>query len=124
MLSFKQLESFRPPISNANSSEIESGRKMYSKPSSFRSKANVFKRNQYLVTETVKDIEDQGQIKIATTNSRNHYIPIISARQTSQKSGENGLRVNGSGTMSFNGTLNKNKKQINEDLKEKPIAQH
>jgi hypothetical protein len=50
-LSFKQLnEMLRPPCSSnegGSSSEIESGRRFYSKPSSFRSKANVFKRDLY-----------------------------------------------------------------------------
>jgi len=50
-LSFKQLnEMLRPPCSSnegGSSSEVESGRRFYSKPSSFRSKANVFKRDLY-----------------------------------------------------------------------------
>jgi hypothetical protein len=50
-LSFKQLNDMRRPPCSSNeggsSSEIESGRRFYSKPSSFRSKANVFKRDLF-----------------------------------------------------------------------------
>ena len=44
-MSFYQLQSFRrPPTSKMSSSDIDSGRRDLS---SFRSKGNIFKKNQY-----------------------------------------------------------------------------
>lgn len=54
-ISFRQLQEMRPPPSREGSSEVESGRRFYSKPSSFR--GNVFQRDMFEEKPPQEDTE-------------------------------------------------------------------